>query len=131
MMIFKAILFLLYIQVGIGTNFSSVDRFNPNPSLACKSGETLKDSSFVVAHRELPCNTRILVCNTRTSKCVESVVMDRGPYGVTKSQYTSVIDLSLKTAKAIGHNGFEPVVIFSPTQIPNKGPKKKYVRKNS
>lgn len=131
MMIIKAILFLLYIQTGIGTTFSTVDKFNPNPSLACRTGQVLKDSSFVVAHREIPCNTKILVCNLRTSKCIESVVMDRGPYGVIKSNYTSVVDLSLKTAKAIGHNGFEPVVIFSPVRVPNEKPKKKYIRKNS
>lgn len=125
------LLFKLYLQLGIGTVFSSHDKFNPNPHLACAPNKVLKDSDLVIAHRELPCFSRVIICNPRTSLCTKATTLDKGPFGINNSQYTSVVDMSEGVQKAIGHNGFEPVVIGSTVPIPNKAPKKKYVRKDS
>jgi rare lipoprotein A (peptidoglycan hydrolase) len=46
-----------------------------NP-LAC--GGRLYPGSLVVAHRWLPCGTRLRIC--RGYRCVHAVVADRGPY---------------------------------------------------
>jgi hypothetical protein len=126
-MIVLLITILLNAQVGIGTVFSSEDRYNPNPSEAC-TGKILKDNSLVVAHRELPCGSLVTVCNVRTKLCVSAKVTDRGPFGVTKGNYTSVVDMTPFVAKKIKHNGMEPVVVFSENKIENKKPK---IRKRS
>jgi len=127
------ILFLkLFLQTGIGTTFSSVDKYNPNPHLACATNKVLKDTDLVIAHRELPCFTKVIVCNVRTEKCTSAIVKDRGTFGITGDHYTAVVDMSLEVAKRIESNGFEPIILFSPVPIPNKPPKKKaYVRKLS
>ncbi len=132
LILYKILILKLFLQAGIGTVFSSVDKYNPNPHLACAVSKVLKDSDLVVAHRELPCNAKVVVCNQRTQLCVNAVVKDRGPFGVLGSHYTSIIDLSPRVAKAIQHNGFEEVIVGAATLIPNKPPKKKpYIRKNS
>lgn len=35
-----------------------------------------------LAHRTLPCGTRLGVCNVRTGQCTVAYVVDRGPWGV-------------------------------------------------
>lgn len=101
----------LTVWAGTGTVFSANDKYNPNPSLACKSGQILNDRDLVVAHRTLPCGSKVVVCNVRTERCTSATVLDRGPYGKTKGDYTSVIDLSPGVASKIKHNGFEPVTV--------------------
>ena len=127
------ILFLkLFLQTGIGTVFSAVDKYNPDPHLACAPHQILKDTDLVIAHRELPCFAKVIVCNVRTEKCTSAVVKDRGPFGITGNHYTAIVDMSEAVAKKLDSNGFEPVLIFSPVPIPNKPPKKKlYIRKLS
>ncbi len=131
-MIIQALLLKLFLQVGIGTVFSSVDKYNPDPHLACSPNKILKDTDLVIAHRELPCFTKVIVCNVRTEKCSPAIVKDRGTFGITGNHYTAIVDMSEAVAKKIDSNGMEPVLIFSPVPIPNKPPKKKvYVRKTS
>lgn len=118
---------LLNAQVGTGTVFSAVDKYNPNPSQAC-TGKILKDNSAVVAHRDLPCGSLVTVCNLRTKLCTSAKVTDRGPFGIVKGNYTSVIDMTPFVARKIKHNGMEPVVVFAIEKIENKKPK---IRKRS
>ncbi len=106
----------LILGSGMSTQFYEIDEYNPNPSLAC--GGSLKDTMRVVAHRTLPCNTRLTICNKDLTKCTEAVVKDRGPYGckvkVNKDCviYKSEIDLSKQTSIDIRHSGMEPVFYF-------------------
>jgi len=131
-MIIQALLLKLFLQVGIGTVFSSVDKYNPDPHLACFAGKKLKDSTLVIAHREIKCGERVVVCNLRTQLCTTAVTSDRGPFGRTGQHFTSIVDMSPGVQKAIQHNGLELVVVGSTLPIPNKPPKKKvYVRKTS
>ncbi len=138
-MLILKVLLTLYLQVGMGTTFSSNDVYNPNPTLACRPGVILKDSDPVIAHRELPCGAKVSVCNPRTKKCTIATVLDRGPFGIlgkgNKRTYTSIVDMSPGVTKLLGHNGFEPVYILSPWPIENRPPpapkKKKYQRRDS
>jgi len=106
------------VHSGPSTQFSSVDIYNPNPTLAC-TGQLIDDNSYIVAHRSLPCGTLVRVCNKDMSKCVQARVLDRGPYGCKRKrgnvceEYRSDLDLSLATAKAIGHKGFEEIIFLS------------------
>lgn len=63
--------------------------------LAC--GGHLWSNTWGVAHRWLPCNTRLTVCLRR---CVRVTVIDRGPY-----VYSRVLDLTAPVARSIGLSG--------------------------
>lgn len=106
-----SLMMLLNVQYGIGTVFSANDVYNPDPSLACSPGKILKDTDRVIAHRELPCFTKVVICNPRTNKCTNAIVKDRGPFGVTKGKYTSIVDMTPEIARIIKHNGKEKVII--------------------
>jgi rare lipoprotein A len=121
--------------IGIGTMFwADGDPQNPNSHLACYHRALNDKKDFIVAHRTLPCNTEVVVCNIRTNECVKAKVADRGPYGKTKHKgtitYTSVIDLSKRVAKAIHFNGKESVLVYVISSPPSKK-KILYERTNS
>lgn len=67
--------------------------------LAC--GGHLWYGTWGVAHRWLPCGTRITVCYRR---CVRATVIDRGPY-----VYSRVLDLTYPVARSIGLYGVDYV----------------------
>jgi hypothetical protein len=110
-----------YIDVGIATTFSSDDLYNPNNITACYPHKKLDDNALVIAHRSLPCNTKVVICNKRTDICTSARVVDRGPYGLTSTRaglrHTSIVDMTMGVAKKIHHNGFEEVVLFAPKKI--------------
>lgn len=127
--------FLLHLKfimfIGLGTVFwAQGDPQNPNANLACYHRPLNDYKDFVVAHRTLPCGTRLEVCNMRTAKCAKAVVADRGPYGKSKRDgeivYTAAIDISKPVARAINFNGKEMVLVYLDPDPPKK--KKKYVR---
>jgi rare lipoprotein A (peptidoglycan hydrolase) len=66
-------------------------------TMAC--GGTLHAGSMVVAHRTLPCFTRISVCYR--GRCVRAVVQDHGPAAWTGRD----IDLGPGVARALGFGG--------------------------
>lgn len=69
--------------------------------MAC--GGPLLTTSLVVAHRTLPCHTRLLICYRR---CVIATVMDRGPYVVGRD-----LDLAGATKTAIGFDSVGIVTV--------------------
>lgn len=101
-------------QVGIATRFSAHDVDNPQPMLACahRPRRNLDDKrDIVVAMRDLPCRSKVLVCLERNGRCLVARVMDRGPFGKTKGKYTALVDLSLRASKKLRHNGFEKAFV--------------------
>lgn len=112
-----------YVDVGIGTVFSSDDEFNPDNRAAC-THKKLDDKGMYVAHRTLPCKSKVIVCNSRNKKCVLATVIDRGPYGLTfngkRVVHTSIVDITEGVARRIEHNGFERVFILAPQKIDKK-----------
>lgn len=99
-MILKALLLATW---GVATVFlPEGDRFNPDPTLACYPRRKLAWGDMAVAHRTLPCKSKVLVCLPRTGRCVVARVMDRGPR-------RAMVDLAPAVARAIHHNMKENV----------------------
>lgn len=108
------LLVLTGIEVGVGTTFSAAnDPGNPNPHLACYGRDLRDDRDLVVAHRTLPCRSKVVVCVPRTSRCAVGLVGDRGPYGRTKTGYRAIVDLSPAMKRQLLHNGRETVLLWS------------------
>lgn len=84
----------------------------------------LTSSDIGVAHRTLPCGSKVVVQNVRTGKVAIATVMDHGPYGAIDDDGTWVLkrnkkepgkwrgclDMTRKLQELIGHNGFEKVI---------------------
>lgn len=77
-----------------------------------------------IAHRDLPCGTRVKLENPRTGKVVVAKVVDHGPYGANVGRrwvikrkasdpgiWRGCVDLTIKTARLLKHNGFEPIIM--------------------
>ncbi len=97
------------LRVLVATNFDVPDRdpWNPRGELACAPGRQLDRVTPVVAHRTLPCGSRVLLYAPRTGRSVIATVADRGPYGRNRHG----IDLSAATARALRANGEEAVLV--------------------
>lgn len=93
----------------VATTFdvAALDPGNPRDELACAPGKRLDRVTPVVAHRTLPCGTRLFLYAPRTGRSVVAVVLDRGPYG----RNSGGIDLSHATARALRSNGEEQVLV--------------------
>jgi hypothetical protein len=66
-----------------GDAFDSVGQFACEHRLAASFGRAqwVKMRNAGVAHRTLPCGTRIGLCLPRTKACTTAYVVDRGPWG--------------------------------------------------
>ena len=97
---------IFYIKVGFATEFARPehDASNPSAHLACLGRELNEKQDVVIAHQTLPCGQRVNVCVPRTGKCVVAIVGDRGPVH-------ALVDLAPVTARRLGFNGYETVVI--------------------
>lgn len=97
---------LVVSHVGIATNFSpSGDPWNPVPYAACLHRD-LRDTDLVVAHRTLPCGSRVYLYNIRNGRAVWARVGDRGPR-------RAMVDLAPATTRALRANGFERVLMVA------------------
>lgn len=94
-------------QIELGTIFGSSqwDAHNPHSRLACYHREIDDKRDVMVAHRQLPCRTKVLVYNPRTGRAAVARVGDRGPR-------RAGIDLSVALARRLKHNGYEPVLVM-------------------
>ncbi len=61
------------------------------------SGEIYNMNAMTAAHRSLPFGTKVRVCSTRTNRCTDVRINDRGPFVHGRS-----IDLSKAAAQRIG-----------------------------
>lgn len=93
-------------KFGLATNFSHQgDPWNPNPWAACLRRD-LRATDVVIAHRTLPCKSKVLIYAPRTGRWVVAKVGDRGPR-------TADLDLNTAVTKKLKANGWEWVV-FAP-----------------
>lgn len=112
---FRAIVTLIHLlfssQVGIGTTFwGEGDAHNPDPHLACLHRD-LRPNDHVVAHRTLPCGSRVFLFNPRTARYTIATVADRGPYGRSRGRYRAMVDLTPSVARKLRSNGYEPLIL--------------------
>jgi hypothetical protein len=56
-------------------------RLSPGRPACAGLGWPIKSSTFLVAHRSLPCGMQVLVHNPRTKRFAEARVLDRGTFG--------------------------------------------------
>lgn len=72
--------FLLVAQACFATVFGTPNDKWDGDVAAC-SGRPLTEYKMGIAHRSLPCGTKVRVSNPRNGKSVVAYVVDRGPYG--------------------------------------------------
>jgi len=71
-------------------------------------GGILRRDSIIIAHRKLPCGTRLKIRNPRNGRSVVGVVWDRGPGTIAS------LDLGPGIWKAIGMKTSINVCVSSP-----------------
>lgn len=104
--LFSAMVYIfMNLSVGNATVFYSNDLSNPNPNLACYNRDLDDEKDLMVAHKTLPCKSKVLLVNLRNGKSVVARIGDRGPA-------RSLVDLTALTAKILKHNGKEPVILL-------------------
>lgn len=109
-----------------GDQFDNVGTFACRRTLAARYGQKTwqKMRQHGVAHRTLPCGTRLGICNQRTGRCTTAYVVDRGPWGALDrngewhvrtskllpgEHYRGVLDLLPGVYSAIDLQGIEKV----------------------
>lgn len=70
-------------QVGNGATFGDTLKDSSGPGFCIKRAinPDLKSGDIGIAHRSLPCNSKVLLINPKNGKHVYATVVDRGPYG--------------------------------------------------
>jgi rare lipoprotein A (peptidoglycan hydrolase) len=64
-------------ESGIASTYGEGDGFEGNLT-AC--GQVFHTNVVQIAHKSLPCGTRVMIEDTNTGRSIEAVVTDRGPY---------------------------------------------------
>jgi len=113
--LFKLLLLhLMSAEIGMGYTFSaSGDPWNPNPNAACLRRDMDDKRDVIVAHRTLPCRTRVFLYSVKTGRGLWATVGDRGPYGKTKrGEYRGIVDMSPVVNKRLRAKGKTLVVLI-------------------
>jgi rare lipoprotein A (peptidoglycan hydrolase) len=76
----------------------------PHGGTRTANGERFTGQDLTAAHRTLPFNTMVKVCQGDGSRCIIARINDRGPFVEGR-----IIDLSLRAATDLGIMGVEPV----------------------
>lgn len=122
----------------VGDSYDRVGSFACRRTLEARYGsrqwEKMRDRG--VAHRTLPCGTRLGICLARTGLCTAAYVVDRGPWGTLNRKgewhqrtgrllpgehYRGELDLLPGTYTSIGLVGIEKV-LFWPISGPAPDP---------
>ena len=69
-------------------------------------GPILTRLSYWIAHKSLPCGTRVKVTNRANGRSIVVRVEDRGPYVRSR-----IVDLTVAAAGALGVSGTAPVLV--------------------
>ena len=69
-------------------------------------GPILRRLSYWIAHKTLPCGTRVRVTNRTNGRSIVVQVLDRGPYVRGR-----VVDLTVAAAQKLGVSGTAPVQV--------------------
>lgn len=108
------------------------ETFWQDPACKSKIQSTLGKETWAeyfkngIAHRTLPCGTKVLICNKTHTKCIDAYVVDRGPYGAIdkngkwhvrkklqeNERYRGIADLRPEIATMLNFSGLETVFIY-------------------
>lgn len=128
------------VEIAYSTQFAKVDKVTgerdkhaggDSPCLR----RLVRPTDNIIAHRTLPCGTKVRLTNLRTGKTTTTKVGERGPYGACISEgwiygtpcpkgkwrvkkkeeddgvWRGSFDLTPRVGRAIRHNGFELVML--------------------
>jgi hypothetical protein len=109
--LFRAVSLVASLRSGQATTFAAHgDPGNPNARAACLHRDLDDIRDLVVASRDIPCRSQLLVCVSRTGICSRAIVGDRGPYGRKRNgQFRAELDLAPALRKKLKHSGREAV----------------------
>ena len=112
--LFAFVQWILGVEAGVGYTFSaSGDLGNPNPNAACLHRDMDDARDVIIAHRTLPCRTRVYIYSVKTGRGLWAIVGDRGPYGKTKSgKFRGIVDMSPVVNKRLKTKGRAAVLLF-------------------
>lgn len=89
---------ITHVEVGMGYTFSAVgDPTNANPWAACLHRNMDDSRDRIIAHRTLPCGSKVIVYNLDNGRSIRTTIGERGPYGRRKVKgrpYRGAIDMS-------------------------------------
>ncbi len=88
------------------------DPQNPISYGACLKRD-LNHKDFVIAHRTLPCKSKVLIVNLENGRHTVARVGDRGPYGKTRGKFRGIVDLLPSVDRAIKARGSARVAVIS------------------
>jgi hypothetical protein len=103
-----------HFEAGTAYQFSAQnDPQNPNPRGACIRRDVDDRKDHGVAHRTLPCRSKVLIVNRDNGRHTVATVVDRGPYGKTKGKFRGVIDMLPLVDRALKAKGTANVYVVS------------------
>lgn len=107
-----------YFDVGVAYTFSAVgDPSNPDPTASCLHRPMKDDKDVLIAHRTLPCKSKVLILNLDNGRTTLAIVGDRGPYGKhkkgrLKGRYKGAVDLSPALNRKLKAKGEANVLVL-------------------
>lgn len=103
-----------HVEMGVAYTFSAAEGAPSNPAAyaACLRRDLRDDQDHVVAHRTLPCKSKVLIYNLDNGRSTVAVVGDRGPYGKTRGRYRGVLDMAPRVNRALKAKGYANVVLL-------------------
>lgn len=101
-------------QIGNSYMFwpGGTDPGNPVSHGACVRRD-LKLADHGIAHRTLPCKSKVLIVNLQNGRSTWAKVVDRGPYGRNRHGFRGVVDLLPSVDRAIKARGNARVAVIS------------------
>ncbi len=105
----------LHVEAGTAYQFSAQnDPQNPVANAACLKRDMVDSRDFIVAHRTLPCKSKVLIVNRDNGRHAVATVGDRGPYGKNrKGKFRGVVDLSPLVDRALKAKGTANVYVVA------------------
>lgn len=103
------------IEAGVAFTFSAAEGAPNNPVSwsPCLRRDLNDQKDFIVAHRTLPCKSKVYIYNLDNGRGVVATIGDRGPYGKTNGKYRGIIDMAPLVNKALKAKGRANVLLFS------------------
>jgi hypothetical protein len=133
--VFMALFVSGEMELHYASTFGSVgDKWMGGPSPCLR--RMVRPTDRIIAHRRLPCGTKVLLLNPRNGKTTQARVGERGPYGACTKRswklgtpcpkgywrvkrkssergvWRGAFDLTPAVSKSLGKKGIEPILLM-------------------
>lgn len=104
----------LHFEAGVAYTFSAAEGAPSNPVAyaRCLKRDLNDQKDFVVAHRTLPCRSKVHIYNLDNGKYALAIIGDRGPYGRTKGKYRGILDMAPLVNKSLKAKGQANILLL-------------------